>query len=104
VAEVPRQRRPSQLGDGTGELDACWTGADDDEGEQRRSPLGICLSLGLFEGHKDAAPDCGCILESLEAWRERLPIVMTEVRMAGTSRQHERIVINRGSVIEHNAP
>src|ERR1700694_5995000 len=41
MAEVGRQRVLRQFGNGAGEFDAGWAGADNDEGQKCRAPLRI---------------------------------------------------------------
>src|SRR5262249_59248427 len=79
VAEVLWQRELRQFGDGAGELDAGRARADDGKGEQRLAPLGIAFAFGTLEGDQDAAAQRGGVFQGLEAGRERLPFVMTEI-------------------------
>ena len=48
-AEVAAERVARELGDLAGHLDAGRAGADDDEGEPGRAPLGVGLDLGGLE-------------------------------------------------------
>ena len=103
VAEVGRQRVLRQFGDGAGEFDAGRTGADDDEGQKRRAPLRIALALGALEGHQNAPPQRGGVLQRLQARRERLPFVMAEIGVPRAGGEHQRVVGQRVAVIEQHA-
>ncbi len=102
VAEVGRQGVLREFGDGAGKFDAGRAGADNDKGQQRRPPFRIALAFGAFEGHQDTAPERGGVLQCFQAGRERLPFVMTEIRVTGAGGENERIVGQCVAVIEQH--
>src|SRR5207302_1129337 len=78
-------------------------GADDDEGQECCPTLRIALALGALEGDQDASPQCGGILQRLEARRERLPFVVAEISVASAGGEHERVVGQRVAILEQHA-
>ena len=65
VTEVARHIETCDIADGTGELDAGSTSADDDELEWRVGSGLLHLALGEFEGEKDTAANLGGVLAAL---------------------------------------
>ena len=85
-----------ELGDGSGQLDAGWTPADDHERQHfalQRRRLGV---FRLLEGEQQAAPDIGCILDLLQARRKRSPFIMPKVAVTRTGRDDQVVIRNTG--------
>ena len=102
VPELIRQRHVSEVGDGTGELDARGAPADDHEGEPRGAQGCVAFSLGALEGKQDAAPDRGRILERFQSRGEGLPLVVAEIGVARAGREHERVVADAPAVLQQH--
>ena len=60
--------------------------------------LGIGLALGRLERDQDPPAHLERVLDGLEARRERRPLVVAEVRVAGAGRHDQRVVVDRPAV------
>jgi hypothetical protein len=93
----------SDLGDGARQLHAGRPAAHDDKRQQRLTRGGIGCSFGAFERQQDAPTDVERVFQRLQPRRGRFPFGMTEVRVAGTGRQHQVVVAKLGAVGEFDA-
>src|SRR5215469_9500410 len=92
MAKIPGQRMARDFCDCTGHFHTGWSTADKHKGH---CCVACCFVRDLFckfERHEDAAPQLDCILETLQAGRQFLPFVMTEVGVAGTGSENQEIV------------
>jgi len=65
VAEVVAHIELCDVGDGSGQLDAGGSAANDDEVERRVPAVLDHLALGQFEGEQDTAANLGGVLDVL---------------------------------------
>ena len=101
--EVARDGLARDLAERPRQLDARWTAADDYEREERLLLGAIALALGRFVGQQHAAPDLERVFEGLEPRRQQLPVVVAEVRVAGTRREDQRVVGDLAAIEDHPA-
>ena len=87
-----RQRVASDLGEGSGQFDTRRSATNDHESEQFANLVRIRGALRGLESQEDAATDLRGIFNSLEPGSERLPLVVAEVVVCGSSRNHERVI------------
>ena len=92
VAEVVAHIKLSDVGDGSGQLDAGGSAADDDEIERRVPAVFDHLAFGQFEGQQDTAANFGGVFDGLESRRERNPVVAAKVGVGGSGGQHKVVV------------
>ncbi len=83
------------LGQRAGELDARRPAADDDEGEPGAARIGVELTFGMLERGEDAAAHRGRVLDGLEPGRDRLPIRVAKVMVAGARSEHQDVIADR---------
>ena len=93
ATEVAGEPRACQLRDLTGHLDARRTAPDDDEGEPGAARVGVLLVLGHLEGPEDAAADLQGVVDRLHAGCVAGELVMTEVRLGGSGRDDQAVVL-----------
>ena len=84
-----------ELADLAGHLDAGRAGADDDERQPRRAPLRVGLELGGLESLEDPSAYLERAVERLDLERERAPLVVSEVGIAGPAGDHQEVVGDR---------
>ena len=87
-----RERVAPDLGHRAGHLDAGRAAADDDEGQPGVPADRVGLALGALERQQHAAADLQRVLEALEPGRERLPLVVAEVGVAGAGGDDQVVV------------
>ncbi len=92
VAEVVGHEAAGDVADGSGEFDAGWAAADDDEVERRVRTGFEHFALGELEREQNAAANLDGIFDGLQAGRERLPLIVAEVRMGCAGSQHQVVV------------
>ena len=92
MAEVVAHIKLGDVGDGSGQLDAGGSTADDDEIERRVPAVLDHLALGQFEGEQDAAANLGGVLDGFETGRKRSPIVAAKVGVGGAGGEHQVFV------------
>lgn len=83
-----------EFGDGSRQLNAGWTAADDHECQHfalDRRRVGI---FRLLKGEQQAAPNVGCVLDLLQAWRERGPFIMPKIAVARAGRDDQVVIRN----------
>ena len=95
VAEVAAERVAPDLGHRAGHLDAGRPAAHDDEGEVGVPAHRVGLPLGALEGQQHPAADLERVLQALEPGRERLPLVVAEVGVAGAGGDDQVVVGER---------
>ena len=79
MAEIPRESRVGELGQGSGHLDAGRAGPDQNKSQQPvAQSLGPSL-FGPFEGKQHAAPDQGGVVDRFEAGRQPRPVDVAEI-------------------------
>ena len=83
-----------QLRNGTGELDAGRTAADNHERQQTPLVRGIALQLGPFERDEHTAPNRQRIVQGFQSGRPLAPLVVTEIGVRG-ARGHDQVVVPR---------
>lgn len=69
---------------------------------KRSRPCGVDGSFSALEGVQPAPTQLDCVLNALEPRRARFPLRMTEVRVAGTGGNDEKIIMQLESVIAAN--
>ena len=92
MPEVLGQGMPGDVRDCAGQLNPGRPPADDHERQPGPPPSRLRLALGRLEGVQDAAADLQSVLDALQPRRERLPVVMPEVRVRGPGRHNQVIV------------
>src|ERR1700693_5856570 len=93
-AEIVREGVTADFGEGSGEFDSGGACAYDHEVQRIVTFAGSGTPFGEFEGEQNAAADFERVLDGLEAGRERLPLVVAEVGVAGAGGDNERVVGN----------
>jgi hypothetical protein len=83
---------PRDLGEGSGHLHPGRAAAHHDEGQPGPPAIRVLLALRLLESEKGPPPDLQRVLERLQAGSEGRPLVVAEVGMHGTHRDHEVVV------------
>src|SRR5438270_5618463 len=101
-AEVAGDRLARELGDCTGHLHSRRAAADDDESKQGVSPLEVPFGLRSLERDKDAATNRGGVLDALDTWCVRRPIVATEIGMPGAGGEDEPVVAEQLATAERD--
>ena len=96
--ELVAQRLPRDLGKRACQLDTGRAAADDDEREQLTLAARILLALRALERNQDAPPDRDRVFQRLQSRRVRLPVRVAEVRVTGSSRDDQPVVVERGAV------
>ena len=76
---VLRQRLPAQFSDRAGHLYTSRPSADQHEGQQTIAFGTVPFDAGAFERQQNPAPQIQCIVQRLQTWRERPPLVMAEI-------------------------
>jgi hypothetical protein len=89
---------PTQLGYRARQIHARRPGTHNNEGQQRISGRGVRLDLGRFERRQDTPQHLERVLQRLQAWREWLPLVMAEIRVARAGGHNDRVVPNAAPV------
>ncbi len=104
VPEIVTHVELRNVADGAGEFDASRPAADDDEIERRMPALLQHLPLGQLEGQQHATANFGGIFDGLEARRERLPLIVTEVGVRGAGSEHEVVVVEACAAGQRHVP
>ncbi len=104
VAEVVAHIELGNVGDGSGQLDAGGSAADDDEIERWVPAVLDHLALGQFEGEQHTAANLGGVFDGFESWRKRSPVVAAEVGVGGTGGQHQVVVRELGAAGQGDLP
>src|SRR3546814_1339083 len=78
-----------------GQFHAGRPAADDGEGEQRAFRGRIGFRLGPLERGQDPATDVQRVVERLQPWRVRGPLVVAEVGVGGAAGQQQVVVAQR---------
>src|SRR3954454_3846786 len=81
--EIGRKRLARQFGNGSSDLNACRATANDGEREQAAALLRVCLEFGPLEGQQDLPAQARRIVDRLNPFGERLPIIVAKVGMPG---------------------
>src|SRR5665811_1861544 len=81
ATKIPGEGMVGDFADRPGELHTGGTTADDDKGQERLASLRILLPLSVLEGKQDTAANGQRILNRLQAWRHRRPMVIAEIGM-----------------------
>ncbi len=102
-AIVARDHIDRQLLDSAGELDPGGPCADDDEGEVRRARTGIRFDFRALERAQQARADEGRLLHGLHPRRKMAPLLVPEVVVDRTRREHQIVVADSGSGGAHLA-
>jgi len=97
IAEIHRQRVPSDLGNRAGHLNAGRAGPDDHEGQQLALLCRVAFRLGALEREQDVAADLGRVLERFQSGGVWLPVVVAKVGVARTGRDHKVVVKDPGA-------
>jgi anaerobic selenocysteine-containing dehydrogenase len=101
-SEFVAQRLPCDLGQRSRQLDSGWPSTDQHERQQLATPRRILLTLGALEGHQHPTTNLERVLKSFQSGREWLPLGVSEIRVARTGSDDERIVVDDVTVGEHN--
>ena len=94
AAEIGGECLARNIRDRTGHLDAGGTAADDDESQQASPLVFVFHNFRALKGNQDAAADSRAIFNSLQAGRIARPLIVTEIRVRGTGRDHQIVVGN----------
>src|ERR1043166_3267096 len=57
----------------------------------------------MLQGEQNPPAQLRCVVDLLQAGRERLPFVMPEIGMTGTGR-HDEVIVGNASVFQHHFP
>jgi hypothetical protein len=101
-AEIGGEGFPGQLGHGADHLDPGGAGADHGKGQQAMAGLLVRRHLRLLEGEQDAPADVDGVLDLLQARRDRLPFIMTEIGVAGAGCDDEAVEGDPPSVLKQD--
>src|SRR3954454_12340519 len=93
-AEIFGENSSSELGDCSCHLNPSRTATNNNEGQQRAATFLVPLVLGLLECHQDTLAQIGRVVDALQSWRERRPLIMSEVGVLGTGRQNQVFIAN----------
>ena len=104
MAEVVAHIELCNVGDGSGQLDAGGSTADDDEIERRVPAVLDHLALGQLEGEQDAAANLGGVFDGFESRRKRSPIVAAKVGVGSSGGQHQVVVRKLGAAGQGDLP
>ena len=77
--KVLRQRKATHFANCPSQLDAGWSGSDDNESEVLFALKRIVRQLCFFKSLQDAAANLGGLLNGLEAWGVLLPLRVAKV-------------------------
>ncbi len=91
----PRQCFVRELGDLAGHFNSGRPGSDDREGQIRCSLRRIGNQLSHLEGAEDMAAQAAGIFQGLQARRERSPLLVPEIGIRASGRDHETVVRQR---------
>ena len=94
-AEFVAQRLARDLRERARQLDAGRAAADQHERQQLALPRGSRLALGALEGQQHATAHLERVLERLQSRRMRLPLGVTEVRVARAGADDQEVVVER---------
>jgi hypothetical protein len=72
--------------------------ADEHESEELALPHRIGFAFGSFERQQDAPPDRDGVFERFQPRRERLPLLVAEIRMARAARYNQVVIVEHGAV------
>ena len=97
MAEVVAHVELRDVANGAGKFDPGGSAADDDEIQRRVGALLQHLALGQLEGQQHAAANLGGVLDSFEAGRERLPLIVAEIGVRGAGGEDEIVVGEAGA-------
>ena len=92
VPEILREGVARDLGDRSRHFHTGRSATDDDEGHRGGLRCFVGDFLRVFEGQQQTPPDFHGVLETLQARREFLPFVMSEIGMPCSRREDEIIV------------
>ena len=81
------------FGQGSGEFNPGRTASDDHKLQRRSVPFLRTLSLRQFKGQQDAAADLQRVFDRLQARRQRLPFVVTEIGVGGARGDDQKVIV-----------
>ena len=100
---VLRNRLSRNLLDRSRELDTGRSAADDPERQARAARPVVGLVLGRFEREQDPAAQLQRVLDRLEPGRHVRPLVVAEIGVGRTGREHE-VVVGHALAVDREAP
>lgn len=95
-AKVAVQNRARKFSEGSGQFNARWPAANDDDGHQPFVIRLIERRFRLFKREQYLAANAQGVLQSFQPGRKSFPLGMTEVTGLTAEREHEVIVVQRG--------
>ena len=102
-AKIVFKRLPRDLADGSGELYARGSCADDDEREPGAALRRIRNTLGNFEGVENFVPDVGRLFDAFHARRPFAPGVVSVIKGLRTGANDQRVVFDAHAVSQQDA-
>src|SRR5262249_27549631 len=99
-AEVGCECSLRQFRDGAGHLHAGRAAADHDEVQQTAALLDIRFAFGAFKREQDPAAQIRGVIDGLQAWRVRRPIV-AEISVLGPGGNDEVVERNATALRDH---
>src|SRR4030095_4630973 len=94
ATEILGERSLRQLGERAHQLNTGWPAANYHECQEPAALALILDVLGVLEREKDASPHHCRVLDGLQTRGNGRPLVMTEVRLAGTGGDNQVVVVN----------
>jgi hypothetical protein len=83
------------MSDGSGELDAGWSGAHQYKGHLAGAFLRVIGRRRQFKRTQDPGSNRFGVVQALEAWCERRELVMTEIARTHTGGDHQEVIRER---------
>ena len=80
------------LGQRAGELDTRGSATNQHERQAGAQCVRIGFQLGCFECVQNAAANFGAVFDGLQSRCEPLPLIVTEIVIAGSGRKHQRVI------------
>src|ERR1700745_1876501 len=90
-AEIVSERVPADFGEGSGEFHSRGPATNHHKVQRFRTRSSGRAAFGQFKGQQNAAADFKCIFNGLEPGRERLPLFVAKVGVAGSGSNDERV-------------
>src|SRR5208337_5295396 len=93
-AEIVGQGMTANLGERSRELHSRWSCSHHNKLQRLGWFAGGCTALRQFEGQQHAPPDFDRILNRLQSGRNRFPLIVAEIGVAGSGGNNQRVVGN----------